>query len=142
MNTVPDKNPPAVSRWTLMRDVGVFQVKLIVDGLRDLLLVPTSLVAGLVSLMSGKNNMPGPQFYHLLQWGKQSEQWIDLFNAVKNSPEQTSVPPQFADQGIDDIVERLEAFVVAEYKGGGLTAQAREQLDKLLRSLRRNNRQD
>lgn len=142
MDAAEDDNPPTVSRWTLIRDVGVFQVKLIVDGLRDLLLVPAALVAGIASLLSSKNDQPGPQFYQLLQWGKQSEQWIDLFNSVKNAPEQAPVPPQFTDQGMDDIVERFEAFVVAEYKSGGLTAQAREQLDRLLNSVRRRKRDE
>tara|TARA_R110002096_G_scaffold154_2_gene714 strand:+ start:26094 stop:26522 length:429 start_codon:yes stop_codon:yes gene_type:complete len=142
MDAAQDENSPTVSRWMLIRDVGVFQVKLIVDGLRDLLLVPAALVAGIVSLLSTKDGQPGPQFYHLLQWGKQSERWIDLFNSVKNAPEQTPVPPQFAEQGMDDIVERFEAFVVAEYKSGGLTAQAKEQLNRLLKTVQRRTRDE
>ncbi len=47
-------------RWTLLRDLGVFQVKLVADGLRDLILVPTSLIAGIVSLVKGENGKPGP----------------------------------------------------------------------------------
>ena len=35
-------------RWTLLRDLGVLQVKLLVDGLRDIILVPASLIAGIV----------------------------------------------------------------------------------------------
>lgn len=137
MAHTPDSDLSAVSRRTIIRDLAVFQVKLVVDGLRDLLLVPTSLVAGFVSLVSGKQGGAGLQFYHLLEWGKQSEQWINLFGALKNSPEQAERPTHFKDQGMDNIVERLEALVVDEYKSGGLTAQAKEQLDKLIRSVRR-----
>lgn len=137
MTHVPDSDLPVVSRWTMIRDLGVFQVKLVIDGLRDLLLVPVSLVAGFVSLVSGKQGSVGPQFYHVLEWGKQSEHWINLFGALKNSPEQAERPTHFKEQGMDSIVERLEAFVVDEYKSGGLTAQAKEQLDKLIRSVRR-----
>ena len=43
MQTLPETPPPAAPRWTLVRDVAVFQVKLLVDGLRDLMLVPASL---------------------------------------------------------------------------------------------------
>ena len=39
-------------RWTLIRDVVVLQAKLVVDGFRDLLLVPASIIAALVSLVS------------------------------------------------------------------------------------------
>lgn len=126
-----------VSRWTLIRDIGVFQVKLLVDGFRDLLLVPASLVAGIFSLLSGKAGNPGPQFYHLLEWGKQSEHWIDLFGALRNAQGESADRSPSADRGMDNIVERFEAFVVDEYKNGGLTAQAKEQLDKLIRNIRR-----
>ncbi len=137
MNPRPESDLPRVSRWTLIRDLGVFQVKLLVDGLRDLLLVPVSLVAGVAGILSGKDGNPGPQFYHVLEWGRQSEHWIDLFGALKNSPEQESIPTPFTEQGMDSIVERFEDFVVSEYKRGGVTAQAKEQLDKLLRNIRR-----
>ena len=42
---------PMPDRWTLIRDILVLQLKLIVDGFRDLILVPISLVVGFVSLL-------------------------------------------------------------------------------------------
>ena len=137
MNDTTESESTVVSRWTMIHDLGLFQVKLLVDGLRDLLLVPTSLVAGVVSLVSGKGGNIGPQFYHVLEWGKQSEHWINLFGALKNSPQQAERPTHFTEQGMDTMVERLEAFVVDEHKRGGLTAQAKEKLDKLIRNVRR-----
>lgn len=136
MNIPSQNEQPAASRWRLARDLGVLQVKLLVDGFRDLMLVPASLIAGAASLFSGEHGNPGPQFYHLLEWGKQSEQWIDLFGAVKNSPEKLQQAPSFGNRGMDDIVERFEAFVVDEYKSGGVTAQAKEHLERMLRAAR------
>ena len=137
MNEPFEEKEPRAERWVLLRDLGVLQVKLIVDGLRDLVLVPLSLVAGIVSLASSKDNRPGPQFYHLLAWGKQSEVWINLFGAVKNSPEKIEQPQPFGDKDIDDIVGRLESFVVDEVKRGGVTTQAKERLDKILDAVQR-----
>ena len=37
-------------RRTLARDIAVLQVKLVVDGLRDFILVPVSMIAGIKSL--------------------------------------------------------------------------------------------
>jgi hypothetical protein len=125
-------------RWTMLRDLGVLQVKLIVDGLRDLILVPASLIAGIISLASGKDGRPGPQFYELLVFGKQTEQWINLFGAVKNAPEEVEQPQGFGDSDIDAIVGKLEMFVVDEAKRGGVTKQAKQRLDKLLDGLQRN----
>ena len=126
-----------VERWTMLRDLGVLQVKLVVDGLRDIVLVPLSLLAGVISIASSKDGRPGPQFYHLLAWGKQSEVWINLFGAVKNSPEKIEQPKPFGDKDIDDIVGRLESFVVDEVKRGGVTTQAKERLDKILDAVQR-----
>lgn len=118
----------------LIRDVVVFQFKLIVDGLRDLILVPTSLVVGLVSLLTGSDGKPGSQFYRLLVIGKQSERWIDLFDAVKNAPEGSIDETTFADRNIDHLIDEFEGYVRDEHKNGGLTAQAKERLDALLRA--------
>jgi hypothetical protein len=141
MTTSQDKESPAAERWTLIRDVGVLQFKLLVDGLRDLVLVPLSLVAGLVSLLQSKDDRPGPQFYHLLAWGKQSEIWINLFGAVENSPAKIEQPHPFGEKDIDDIVGRLESFVVDEVKRGGVTTQAKQRLDKILNGLQRKNKE-
>jgi len=137
MNTPTEKHVTGAERWTLIRDIGVLQVKLIVDGLRDLVLLPLSLAAGIISLLSSKDGKLGLQFYHLLAWGKQTELWINLFGAVTNSPEKIEQPHPFGDQDIDDIVGRLESFVVDEVKRGGVTTQAKERLDKILDAVQR-----
>ena len=126
--------------WTLLRDVAVLQVKLVVDGLRDVILVPASLIAGLVSVLSASGGTPGPQFYRLLAIGKQSERWINLFGAVKHSPESASEEPHFAGGDIDEIVGNLEKYVVDEYRRGGVTKQAKDQIDRAIDVLQRRRR--
>ena len=118
---------------TLVRDVVVFQFKLIVDGIRDFVLVPVALLAGLVSLVSGDNGKPGPQFYQLLDVGKKSEHWIDLFGALRHSPSDVVDGVHFPDAGMDEFLDRFEDFMVDEEKRGGLTAQARERFERVLR---------
>jgi len=129
------------AHWTLFRDTAVLQVKLIVDGLRDFLLVPASIVAAIISFASSKDGKPGPQFYELLHIGKQSEVMINLFGAYRHAPDAVADEDRFKDMNIDEIVDRVETFVVDEYKRGGITAQAKEQLDKALNAIqrRRNN---
>jgi hypothetical protein len=137
MEIDPEKKEAGLERWTMLRDLGVLQIKLIVDGLRDIVLVPLSLVAAVISIVSGKDGRPGPEFYYLLAWGKQSEVWINLFGAVKNAPEDIEQTIPFRDKDIDDIVGRVESFVVDEVKRGGVTTQAKERLDKLLDAVQR-----
>ena len=127
-------------RWTLIRDVAVLQVKLVVDGLRDLILVPASLIAGVASLIGGDGKHPGPQFYRLLGVGKRSEHWINLFGAHRHSPDGVASEREFNDASIDDIIGRVESFVVDEYQRGGVTAQAKARLDSVLKSIRRGDK--
>jgi hypothetical protein len=140
MQNMSPKKPPLDNR-TLIRDIVVFQFKLIVDGLRDFVLVPVALIAGLVSLVSGEKGRPGPQFYQLLDMGKKSEHWIDLFGALRHAPPDLVDGIRFPDAGIDDFLDHVEDFMVDEEKRGGLTAQARERFERILRRLqdRRNS---
>ncbi len=119
---------------TVIRDLIVFQFKLIADGLRDVVLVPLSIVAAIISLLSGRNGKPGAQFYSLLAVGRQSDHWINLFGALRNAPEDLEVPKPFPDADMDEVVGRIEAFVVDEERRGGMTAQARERFERALRS--------
>lgn len=123
-------------QWNLFRDLAVLQVKLIVDGFRDIVLLPASIIAAIVSFMKAENGVPGPQFYNLLALGKQSEHWINLFGALKNAPEGVDQVSEFGDLDMDSIVTKVETFVVAEYKRGGVTAQAKSRIDEALRTMR------
>ena len=128
---------PPIDRWTMIRDIGVLQVKLIVDGLRDFLFVPASLVVGAVSLLGGRDGSPAPHFYRLLAIGKQSERAINLFGAYRHSPEQHQDLGSLGDVSIDDLVDRMENFVVDEYKRGGVTAAAKKKIDDALDTIQR-----
>ena len=134
-----EKPPEDPDRWTLIRDLLVFQFKLVVDGLRDLLLVPAAFVAAVISLVSGNDGRPGPQFYQLMAFGKKSEHWINLFGGLKNAPPDADSDASFPGGDIDQFVSRVENFVVDEYHRGGMTAQAKERFDKALDVLQRRN---
>ena len=138
MNILSKRPPP--DRWTLARDIAVLQAKLIVDGLRDLLLVPLSLIAGIFSLVTYEGGQPGSQFYHLLSLGKQSERWINLFGALKNAPPDMTQFEPFPNADMDELVGRLETFVINEHQRGGITAQAKERFDRALNAVRRRAR--
>ena len=129
--------PHDLQRWTLIRDTAVLQFKLIVDGLRDFLLVPLSLIAAIASLATSKDGVPGPHFYRLLRVGKQSEVWINLFGAYQHAPEDITHNDRFADMNIDELVVKVESFVVDEYKRGGITTQAKEKIDNALNAIQR-----
>ncbi len=139
-----DLSPAAIEtetpdRWTLIRDIAVLQVKLVVDGLRDFLLVPVSIATGIYSVLRG-GDQPGTEFYELLRYGRRSERVINLFGAAERvygpAVEETPIPD------IDDMVAKVETFVVDEYRKGGITAQAKDHIDQVLDAVRRGRNGD
>ena len=142
MNQVTEIDSARPPLWTLIRDVAVLQVKLIVDGLRDLILVPASLIAGIVSIVRMNDGKPGHEFYTLVSVGKQSERWINLFGALRNAPPEVLEETHFGDADIDDIVSRVESFVVDEYRRGGVTAQAKDRIEKAMAAMQRRRNSD
>ena len=123
-----------VSRWEFLRDVAVLQLKLVVDGLRDLILVPASLIVAMVSLVRGGSDT-GREFYELLQYGKRSEELIDLFGALNKRGLEPENDKRL--ESIDEIADRIEAFIVHEYNKGGVTHKAKQRLDRALDALQK-----
>jgi hypothetical protein len=142
MEPTPPEHSDYPDRWTLLRDLAVLQVKLLVDGFRDLVLVPASLIAGIISLVKGTRDRPGPQFYQLIGVGKQSEVWINLFKAYEHSPPEVKQEYSFGVANMDEIVDKFESFVVDEYQRGGVTRQAKERIDKALNAIQRGEREE
>lgn len=118
-------------RWVLIRDIIVFQCKLIVDGFRDLLFLPLSLAAGLMSLF-GKGPDGGNEFYDLLRLGRRSERYINLFGALDREAPLAADDGESAERNLDEIVARVESFLLEEYRKGGVTAQAKQRMDAAL----------
>ena len=130
---------PAIShadsdgRWKLIRDLIVFQVKLGLDGLRDLLFSPLSITAAVIDLITGGEH-PGRYFYAVLAAGGRTEGWINLFGA----PNQTE-GHELATRGptVDSFIRQVEGLVVEQYERGGLTASAKEAIDRSLDAIAR-----
>jgi len=132
--TNSQESGPMPDRWTLIRDILVLQVKLVVDGLRDFVLVPISMLIGIISLLKA-GNASGREFYDLLRVGRRSERWINLFGAAERVYGPAIADDRFPAEDIDELVSRVESFVVDEYRQGGVTRQAKDQLDRALNSL-------
>ena len=101
-----------------------------------------SLLAGIASLVTGSGGQPGRQFYSLLEFGKQTERWINLFGALRHAPGSPNRGARMPAGEFDDLVERLEGFVVDEVRRGGVTARAKERLDRILDAMQRGGSAD
>jgi hypothetical protein len=131
--TSPAAAGEATSRWQLIRDVAVFQMKLALDALRDFALSPISLVAAVADLVTG-GEKPGKHFYAVLGAGRETERWIRLFGELDRvSP----APDRGEAATIDAIVERVERVIVEQYERGGVTASAKDAIDRGLDAIGR-----
>ncbi len=120
------------TRWELIRDIAVFQLKAGVDALRDLALVPVSLVAGALDLISG-GEKTGRLFYDVMDAGRRTEDWINLFGDLHDhSSSQTRGHLDAAHDTVDSVVARLENLIVEQYERGGMTATAKNAIDRAL----------
>ena len=125
-----------VTRWELIRDILVLQVKLAVDALRDLILSPLSLVAGVLDLLTG-GQQPGRLFYPLLVAARRTEQLINLFGEADRAMPGPAEAPATDPASIDAFVARFERTVVEQYQRGGVTASAKAAIDRSLDALSR-----
>lgn len=122
----------ADDRWRFLRDVVVFQLKMVVDNLRDFALIPVSLGAALIDLIF-KGEREGALFYKVLQWGAHSEKIIDVYSAIEDHP-----PTEMginSDYTIDGVIARLEHVVVRECKKGGTAASVKAAMDRAIDQL-------
>ena len=97
------------TRWQLARDVVVFQVKLGLEAVLDITLIPISLAAAAVDFVLG--NWRRPRLFHgVLRFGERCETWIDLWGVRPAGTE--------AEQGSVDAVMRSIETVVRNPRTG------------------------
>lgn len=114
-------------RFSVFRDVVVFQVKLVVDGLRDVLLSPLSIFAALIDLLIPGDD-GGKRFYSVVRFGRRTERWINLFGAAD------AIDPEAAPQGVDVLLNDLEALVRDPQRRDEARARAQALLERLRRT--------
>jgi hypothetical protein len=122
-------------RSALVRDAVIFQLKLMADGFRDLVLLPVSMIAAVVGLLRGGDE-PEREFNHVLEAGRRSKQWINLFGQHETRQDATAVA------SIDALFDRLEKTVKEQYRARGTSAHAQAEIDAALQALQDQTRRE
>jgi hypothetical protein len=100
--------------------------------LRDIALIPAAVVASVAGMLISPSK-PDRYFQRVLEIGDEFDEFIDLFGKEKrresgsrfDSPDEGESPRR-----VDDIFERIEKVMFDEYKQGGVTAKAKEAIDR------------
>jgi len=91
------------SRWRLVRDVVVFQIKLGMEAVLDITLIPASLAAAGLDLLLG--NWRRPRWFHaVLRFGERCEHRIDLWGIATPGVD----APQ---SDVDAIIRSIETLM-------------------------------
>ena len=125
---------PTSKRGALVREAVVFQFKLMADGFRDLVLLPVSMIAAAVGLLRGGDE-PEREFNQVLEVGRKSEQWINLFGQHETQQEANAVA------SIDALIDRLEKTLKEQYRSAGTSESAQAEIDEALQAVQDQTRQ-
>jgi hypothetical protein len=88
-----------VTARSQLRRLLIFQAKLYVDALRDVLLSPLSAIAFLLDVVQG-NDKDNSHFSKVLAWGRRTERVINLF--------EHQYPDKTDDTTVDDLIRQAE----------------------------------
>lgn len=122
-----DGAPPAtwsspddgVTTEVLLRDLIIFQVKLLLDGLKDIVLSPLSIAAVLWDMVPSRNSPRGRAFYQVLKVGERFDLWLNLYNpshAVRKDHEGLL---EAGAHSADSLMGKLEQLARAEAEKKG-----------------------
>ena len=104
------------------RRLVIFQLKLAVDALRDIILSPVSIVCSLIDLAE-KRKGKDSYFEKLMLFGRNTEKKINLFEQH-----------QIEESTIDSILHQVEGVVMKEYKDKNLSKKTISAIEKILKT--------
>jgi hypothetical protein len=99
--------PEYPSRWRLARDLGVFEVKLAVDGLKDIVLAPLALAAVVADMVMPAETR-GVFLRAVIRIGEGFERWLNLYGSKRRLDDRSVLD----EGGSDVIVDYLESKTV------------------------------
>ena len=123
MNTVDNNLPGRISPGVTLRDFLVFQFKLILDGLKDILLLNLSFIAIVFDAVAGRIRHPR-LFYGVVRLSRRFEEWLRLhrLRGARIDDEEGTILEELIDGAPDadrlaDEFERLVRREVAGIRG-------------------------
>lgn len=130
MEEIPSKH----EGWSLIRHVIVFQLKLGLDALRDILMSPVSIVLAVTDIMMANNHQQS-YFIRLMRLGKKSDEWINLFDSdIPNSESQDNKVTEDSEVAVDSNVDfwftKIEKVIKEHQENGKLSQSGKEKLQQ------------
>ena len=97
-------------RRVILRDLLIFQAKLWLDNLKDLIFVQISIGAAILDLLSGPRRR-GRFLYSVLRLGERWDLWLNLYGAARGAEASGDGLFGASPAGAPTLVGKLEAMV-------------------------------
>jgi hypothetical protein len=99
------------TRWVILRDLVIFQIKLMLDGAKDVVLAPLSICAAVLDLFF-PGSRPGRRFYAVMRLGEKYDRWLSLFAAAYKADALSDGLFGASRAGADSMLGKLEKVVI------------------------------
>ena len=102
--------PAPASRFLVLRDFAIFGLKVVLDGLKDVVLIQVAAVAaGIDFLFPGERH--GRRFFAVLRTAERFDQWLNLYGAVERASAANQGLFEASMAGADNLLGKLESLV-------------------------------
>jgi hypothetical protein len=112
MSSARKKPMTVTSRGVTMRDFLIFQVKLGLDGIKDLVVFNVSIVAVVLDFIAGRGQRPR-LFYSVVRASERFDAWLNLHGVMERLDEMNAEDGLFGASaaGSDSLVGKIEQLV-------------------------------
>lgn len=101
----------ARTRWVVLRDLAIFQVKLVLDGAKDIFLGPMALGAAALDILL-PGDAPGQRLYAVMRVGERFDRWLSLFAAAEKADAYDDGLFGASRAGSSSLLGRLEEIII------------------------------
>ncbi|HKJ93707.1 MAG TPA: hypothetical protein VJ957_11080 [Longimicrobiales bacterium] len=106
----PNDEPDQDHRPALLRDFLIFQLKLLIDGAKDAVLIPVSIAAVAADLIRGHRRRPA-LFYRVLDLSERFDLWLNVHAAASGAEHDADGMFGTSEAGSPTFVGKLEQLV-------------------------------
>jgi hypothetical protein len=99
------------AKRVVLRDLMIFQVKLFLDGVKDLVLSPVAVLAAAADLLF-PGRVTGHRFYMVMSVGEKFDGWLNLFGAADSASAEADGLFGASRAGSATLLGQLEAMVL------------------------------
>ena len=115
-------------RTVVLRDLVIFQIKLLLDGLKDIVVSQIAVGAAVLDL-AFPTATRGRRFYGVMRWAERFDRWLSLYGATEAARNSADGLFGASRAGSDSLLGKLEELVLGrtepeEPATGGFRAAA------------------